>query len=69
VKFHIVSMACGGCVRSVTRIVEGVDPGAVVTADLDSHVVTITSTQPEASIAAALAKGGYPAAPLPGQEG
>ena len=32
-QFHIENMTCGGCVRSVTKAIQSVDPSAEVTAD------------------------------------
>ena len=40
-QFHIENMTCGGCVRSVTKAIQSVDPGAEVTADPATHKVDV----------------------------
>ena len=60
-QLHIEAMHCGGCVRSVTKAIQSVDPTAVVEADPTTHRVEVTTTSPSAAIEAALAQAGYPA--------
>ena len=54
-QFHIENMTCGGCVRSVTRAIQSVDPAAEVSADPATHKVDVITTAPRASLAAVLA--------------
>lgn len=61
-QFHIKNMSCGGCVRSVTKAVQSVDPAATVTPDLTQRNVEVASDLPREVLEAALAKAGYPAA-------
>jgi copper chaperone len=61
-QLHIENMTCGGCVRSVTKAIQSVDAGAVVSADPESHKVEVTTSAPRAAIEAVLADVGYPAA-------
>jgi copper chaperone len=61
-QFHIKNMSCGGCVRSVTKAVQSVDPAATVTPDLPNRNVEVTSDQPREALETALANAGYPAA-------
>jgi copper chaperone len=65
-QFHIKNMSCGGCVRSVTKAVQSVDPAATVTPDLTSRNVEVTSDRPREVLETALAQAGYPAAQVGG---
>ena len=58
-RFHIENMTCGGCVRSVTKAVQSVDPSAEVTADPASHKVEVRSAAPRERLVAALTEAGY----------
>jgi len=58
-QFHIENMTCGGCVRSVTRAIQSVDPAAQVSADPATHKVDVITTAPRAAIEAVLADVGY----------
>jgi len=58
-QFHIENMTCGGCVRSVTKAIQSVDPAADVKADLVSHKVDVASTAPRERLVAALTEIGY----------
>jgi copper chaperone len=60
-RFHIENMTCGGCVRSVTKAVETVDPKAKVNADPVTRKVTIESDAPVEAFSRALDDAGYPA--------
>lgn len=61
-QFHIQDMTCGGCVKSVTRVIRSVDPEAGVAADLETRKVEVTSGQPRGPFAAALERAGFPVA-------
>ena len=58
-RFAIPDMTCQGCVGSVTRAVQAVDPAAQVAADLDSHSVEITSAATATALAAAITEAGF----------
>jgi copper chaperone len=58
-QFHIENMTCGGCVRSVTKAIQSVDPVAQVNADPATHKVDVTTTAPRAKLEAALADVGF----------
>ncbi len=60
-QFDIQNMSCGGCVRSVTKAIQSVDPVAKVTPDLSSRKIVVMSEQSREAFEAALAKAGYPA--------
>ena len=58
-QFHIENMTCGGCVRSVTKAIQSVDPAAEVSADPGTHTVDVKSATPRELFAAALTEVGY----------
>lgn len=60
-QFHIENMTCGGCVRSVTKAIQSVDPDAKVNADTDSRMVDVSTTVLRETLAAVLADVGYAA--------
>lgn len=60
-QFTIPNMACGGCARSVTKALQGVDTDAKVEADLAAHRINVESPASEAALRAALTAAGYPA--------
>ena len=62
-RFAIPDMTCEGCVSSVTRAVQAVDPAASVTADLASHTVEIESRCADKALAAAIAEAGFTVRP------
>ncbi len=64
-QFTIPNMTCGGCARSVTKALQGVDASAVVDADPASHLVRVQSSAGEAALKAALTAAGYPAQAQP----
>lgn len=58
-QFHIETMTCGGCVRSVTKVIQAVDPAAQVTADPATHKVDVVTTAPRDKLETVLADAGY----------
>lgn len=58
-QFFIENMTCGGCVRSVTKAIQSVDPAAEVNADPTTHKVEVRSAAPRERLAAALTEVGY----------
>ncbi|ELC7322199.1 copper chaperone [Stenotrophomonas maltophilia] len=62
-EFHVEGMTCGGCARSVTKAIEGVDPQASVQADPASRHVQVQTSASEAQIVAALTDAGFPPRP------
>ena len=53
-QFHIETMTCGGCVRSVTKAIHNLDPAARISADPATE--NTQEDTPEARLAAAEAK-------------
>lgn len=42
-EIKVTGMNCGGCAKSVTRAIHGVDTGATVAVDLAASTVAVTS--------------------------
>jgi copper chaperone CopZ len=59
IELTINDMTCGGCVASITRVVKGLDPDAVVDADVATKRVNITSLIDTEAVVAAIANAGY----------
>ena len=59
IELAINDMTCGGCVASITRVVKGLDPDAVVDADVATKRVNITSVIDTEAVVAAIANAGY----------
>lgn len=63
-RLHIDDMTCGGCVRSVTKAIQTLDPTARVDADLTTRHVEVESSASRDQILAALQTAGF--TPQPG---
>ena len=61
IQFHVAGMTCGGCARSVTNAVKGIDAGASISIDLATRLVTVDSRADAAAIAGAIEAAGYQA--------
>ncbi|MGC1301873.1 MAG: heavy-metal-associated domain-containing protein [Caulobacteraceae bacterium] len=61
-RFSVPEMNCGGCVRGVTRAITGLDPEAVVEADLEAKTIAVSSRSDGAAIVEALKTAGFEAA-------
>lgn len=59
-RFHIPNMTCGGCARSVTKALLGVDPQARIKADPPEREVWVDSSLDESGFLTALSEAGYP---------
>lgn len=59
IELTINDMTCGGCVASITRVVKGLDPDAVVNADVATKRVSIESPIDTEAVVAAIANAGY----------
>lgn len=60
-ELRIENMTCGGCVRSVTRVIQSVDPNARIDADPAQRRVTVETTATPAALQQVLEEAGYPA--------
>ena len=60
VAFEVKDMTCGHCVNTITKAVKGADSGALVTIDLPSKRVEISSASATAQeLKFAILKAGY----------
>ena len=59
-QFEIRNMGCGGCARSITKVIQSIDPAATVEADPGTKQVHVRSDKPREALATALTKAGYP---------
>lgn len=58
-RFHIPNMACGGCAKSVTRALQGVDPHARIEINQDAREVRVDTKADEQTLLTVLTKAGY----------
>ncbi|OHV15265.1 heavy metal transporter [Methylorubrum extorquens] len=64
-RYKVDKMGCGGCAKSVTRAVHGIEPDARVEVDLGAKLVTVSGAAgPGERIAQAIAAVGFPAEPM-----
>lgn len=63
-QFHVPSMTCGHCVRTITCAIQTLDPQARVDVDLDAQRVAVSTTLTSDQVVAALAAQDYAAAPI-----
>jgi copper chaperone len=63
-QFHVPSMTCGHCVRTITRAIQTLDPQARVDVDLDAQRVAVTATLTSDQVVAVLAAQDYAAMPI-----
>ncbi|MFZ5690012.1 MAG: heavy-metal-associated domain-containing protein [Pseudomonadota bacterium] len=60
-RFQIPNMTCGGCAKSVIKILNTVDHTARIETDPSKREVRVDSAASEFDLLAALERGGYPA--------
>lgn len=59
INLTIDDMTCGGCVASITRVVKNLDQSAVVSADVATKRVAITSGVDATALIAAISAAGF----------
>ena len=59
-QLTVPSMACSACAETITKAVQGVDPGATVQADPKTKQVSIETQAPQEAVTQAIADAGYP---------
>lgn len=59
-RFNVPNMTCGGCARSVTKALQGVDPHARIETDPPNRDVRVDSAVEQSAFLAALLEAGYP---------
>ncbi|MDD0976234.1 heavy-metal-associated domain-containing protein [Pseudomonas fontis] len=60
-QFYIPNMTCGGCAKSVTKALLGLDAQANIETDPPTRRVRVTSAQGESALLAVLNEAGFPA--------
>ena len=63
---QVDGMTCQGCVNSVTKAIQRLDPGARVEVDLEHGRVHVTTTAHSVEVARALDAAGYEARAMTG---
>ena len=61
-RFKVVGMTCGHCVRAVEQAVHGVAPGASVSVDLGKGEVVVNGPASAEQVRGAIVDAGYEAA-------
>ena len=59
IEMTINDMTCGGCLNSITRVVQQLDPNANIVADVQTKHVKIDSVLSRDVVVAAIADAGY----------
>lgn len=59
IVLNVEGMSCDHCKKAVAGAVEGVDPKATYSIDLDAGKVEITSAEPSQRFAEAIEEAGY----------
>jgi len=63
-EIKVTRMNCGGCAKSVTKAILGVEPDARVEVDLGAKLVTVSNAAGSVDrIAGAISAAGFPAVP------
>jgi copper chaperone len=63
-KYKVADMSCGGCVETITKTIQALDPKAEIACNLVNKEVNVTTAIDSARIAAALADAGFDSEPL-----
>ena len=61
-ELKIENMTCGGCAKSVTRVIQSVDPNARIETDLAARSVRVETSVNLSVLQQVLDEAGYPAA-------
>jgi|TARA_R110000782_G_scaffold259575_1_gene350206 copper chaperone len=61
IRFEIPGMTCGGCARSVTTAIQGIDAQAKVEIDIPGKSVCVESRADRNSLIEAIREAGYEA--------
>lgn len=61
IRFEIPGMTCGGCARSITKAIQGIDAQATVETDIPGRHVSVETHMDSASLIGAVREAGYEA--------
>ena len=59
INLTINDMTCSGCVASITRVINGLDPDATIEANVETKHVSIDSPVDTDAVVAAITQAGY----------
>lgn len=59
INLTINDMTCSGCVASITRVINGLDPDATIDANVETKHVCIDSPVDTDAVVAAITQAGY----------
>mgnify|MGYP001351537854 CR=1 FL=1 len=59
-QFRLNDMTCGGCARTVTKVIQSVDAEARIVTNPPTRVVEVQTSASREQIAAALREAGFP---------
>ncbi|MEE3716370.1 heavy-metal-associated domain-containing protein [Tumidithrix elongata RA019] len=59
IELKVPSIACSGCLDTVTKAIQSVDPTATVTGDATTKIVSVQAQISEDEIKAAIAAAGH----------
>ncbi|MEH6836060.1 MULTISPECIES: heavy-metal-associated domain-containing protein [Falsihalocynthiibacter] len=63
-KFTVPNMTCGHCTAAIKKAVTAADSAAILTFDLEAHVVEVTSRLDNEALATILKTEGYASSPV-----
>lgn len=66
-ELNVLKMNCGGCARSVTQAVKGIDGAARVEIDLANKRVRVATTADLDAVKSAIANAGFPVTAISSQ--
>jgi copper chaperone len=58
--FKIPKMSCGGCINTIKKVLMKLDENALISFELPSKQVSVTTNQPMELLKSTLAEAGYP---------
>ncbi|MGK7955948.1 MAG: heavy-metal-associated domain-containing protein [Crocosphaera sp.] len=59
ISLKVPSIACGGCADTITKAIEGQKPGAKVSVDVDSKMVTVDTDASTETIKEIITEAGH----------
>lgn len=63
-NFHVPEMSCGHCTAAITKEIKALDRSAVISTDLETRTIEVTSVETAGAVIAAVKAAGYDATPV-----